>query len=334
MDLVPLLFMAAAGLCAATSHAKYIRRYTFVYTPKNMTEAQKYCREKYTDLATVDSEKIVKILNDAADLDRMVYPGYHHRAWIGLYDDVDSWRWSLSNSSFYHTGETGYRQWKIGSPNNCLSREHCTQMNGSGDWDDIDCGESVKAVCMDVKGLNVTFVLVHILMNWTEAQSYCRAHHTDLASVRNMAENQQVKMLVPASTLVWIGLFRDSWKWSDGKKYSFSHWVASEPNNNGNEMCVAAHFASSGRWQDWPCGDERHFICYKLIKVVSKQVIKVRLHNKNSGLNPNDETVQNDLLGKIKQKLWAKGLDKNIRLSSRKQSDGKVFHKEQKKDEL
>ncbi|KAL3040522.1 hypothetical protein OYC64_011525 [Pagothenia borchgrevinki] len=88
MDVVLLLMMAAAGLCAVSSHAKSIRRYTFVYGRKNRTEAQKYCREKYTDLATVDSEKIVKILNNAADLTKMVYPGYYHRAWIGLYDDT------------------------------------------------------------------------------------------------------------------------------------------------------------------------------------------------------------------------------------------------------
>ncbi|XP_063732849.1 C-type mannose receptor 2-like [Eleginops maclovinus] len=213
-----------------------------------------------------------------------------------------------------------------------MSIEFCTAMYQYGNWHDEDCAIAYKAMCMDVKGLNVTFVLVNTDLNWNEVQSYCRAHHTDLASVRNMAENQQVQMLVPASSVVWIGLFRDSWKWSDGKKYSFSHWAASEP-NDGNEMCVAANFEDAGRWQDWPCGDERHFICHKLRKVVSKQVIKVRLQYKNSGLNLNDEAVQKDLLVKIKHKLGAQGSDDTFQLSWRNQSDGSIFHKEQK-DEL
>ncbi|XP_034005417.1 C-type lectin-like [Trematomus bernacchii] len=190
------------------------------------------------------------------------------------------------------------------------------------------------AVCMDVKGQNVTFVLVNILMTWTEAQSYCRANHTDLASVRNMAENQQVQDLVPARGIVWIGLYRDSWKWSDGRKYSFSHWSASEPNNiDGNELCVVAYFDNFGRWEDWRCEDKRPFICYKLLKVVSKQVIKLSLQYTGSDLNLNNEAVQNDMLVKIKQQMKIQGLDDNIQLSWRKQPDGKVFHKEQK-DEL
>ncbi|KAI9519480.1 hypothetical protein NQZ68_027661 [Dissostichus eleginoides] len=341
MDVVLLLIMAAAGLCAVSSHAKYIRRYTFVYGRKNRTEAQKYCREKYTDLATVDSEKIVKILNNAADLDKMVYPGYYHRAWIGLYADRDSWRWSMSNSSFYNNEETVFRRWNDLQPNNYLSSEYCTQTDHDGNWNDDNCAALLMAVCMDVKGQNVTFVLVNILMNWTEAQSYCRAHHTDLASVRNMTENQQVQDLVPAGGIVWIGLYRDSWKWSDRRKYSFSHWSASEPNNvNGNELCVVAYFNNSGRWEDWKCEDKRPFICFKLLKqgsaIVSKQVIKVRLQYTDSGQNLNDEALQNDMLVKIKQQMKIQGLDDNIQLSWRKQPDGKVFHKEQKKrkDEL
>ncbi|XP_059188290.1 lectin-like isoform X2 [Centropristis striata] len=100
-------------------------------------------------------------------------------------------------------------------------------------------------------------------MSWTEAQSYCREHHTDLASVRNQAENQKVQELVPGVWAVWIGLFRDSWKWSDGSSSSFRYWKSGQPDNyGGKEDCAAADFSSSGGWRDRKCDQKFPFICY------------------------------------------------------------------------
>lgn len=62
------------------------------------------------------------------------------------------------------------------------------------------------------------------LMTWREAQLYCRKHHTDLPSVKNQRENNVLQNLVLGSGLMWIGLFRDSWKWSD-QSDSFRYWV-------------------------------------------------------------------------------------------------------------
>ncbi len=117
--------------------------------------------------------------------------------------------------------------------------------------------------CALLSGHNVTFVLTNKSMTWTEAQSHCRAHFTDLASVRNQAENLEVRNLVPAGEWVWIGLFRDSWKWSDGDNSSFRYWATSEPNNvEGKEACVIANFTNSGKWEDWNCDHKKAFICY------------------------------------------------------------------------
>uniref|UniRef100_A0A671YZW6 C-type lectin domain-containing protein n=1 Tax=Sparus aurata TaxID=8175 RepID=A0A671YZW6_SPAAU len=122
-----------------------------------------------------------------------------------------------------------------------------------GRWGDYDCENRYWSVCMDVRGLNVTFVLIETLMTWTEAQSYCREHHTDLASVRNTAENQKIKDLVSAGYIVWIGLFRDSWKWSDGSSSSFRHWLQGQPDNlGGKEACVVADLGSDGKWWTIP----------------------------------------------------------------------------------
>ncbi|XP_059210520.1 macrophage mannose receptor 1-like [Centropristis striata] len=192
-------------------------------------------------------------------------------------------------------------------------------MYGDGLWYDRRCTENHRAVCCDVRGQDVTFVLTDFKMNWTEAQSYCRENHTDLASVRNQAENQKVYELVPGRyTYVWIGLFRDSWKWSDGSSSSFRHWLPGQPDNSkGTEACAAADFSSSGRWVDLNCNSRRPFICSGPdVPTSSKQVFRLRL---SSSVDPNNPAVMEAMLKQFKQKLKAQGVNDDVTLSFRKQ---------------
>ncbi|XP_075934248.1 putative C-type lectin domain family 20 member A isoform X2 [Anarhichas minor] len=333
MDKLLLSIVVVSGLCAVSSPAE--RRYHFVYEPKTMTEAQRHCRETYSDLATIRDMEDVNTLNTMVDSSQMVDDS--SRAWIGLYDDVDnwSWRWSLSNTSFYKPGETEFRRWWSGRlDNNYYSENYCTYMYTDGYWNDCHCDQRFKPVCFDVRGLNETFVLINNTMTWTEAQSYCREHHTDLASVRNMVDNQKVQNLVPSGDHVWIGLFRDGWKWSDGSDSSFRNWKTTP--TGLSETCAAADFCANGRWDDLNCNVMRAFICYSApvstqVAPVSMQVIKVRVQKSSASLDLNDAVVMEDLLKKLKQRLKDQGLNDDIKLSWKKQSDGKVFHKEEKK---
>ncbi|KAI9515680.1 hypothetical protein NQZ68_023332 [Dissostichus eleginoides] len=300
-----------------------------------MSEAQRYCREKHTDLATVDSMEVVELLNNKLDPNKLSEHGNIYRVWIGLYDDVDSWKWSMSDTSFFKPRETEFRQWASGEPNNKYSVEHCTHIRSNdGLWNDRGCAVRMNAVCLDVRGPNATFVVIDSYMNWTEAQSYCRENHTDLASVRNETENQQIVELVPPG-IYWIGLYRDSWKWSDGSFSPFRYWAGGKPNNiNHNEACVAAAFHDSGKWEDSDCGVKKPFICYGPVPV-SRQVIKVRVEKPN-GVDLNDKAFLDAMLVEAKKNLRAQGLDDNVKLAWRKQPDGQVFHKEEekKRDEL
>ncbi|KAI4824711.1 hypothetical protein KUCAC02_013206 [Chaenocephalus aceratus] len=321
MDVVLLLSMAAAGLSAASSHAE--RQYHFVSEAKSMSEAQRYCREKHTDLATVDSMEVVKLLNDMA--------GQHNQsAWIGLHDERDAWRWSMSDPSFYGPGEIEFRRWETGQPSNGHD-DQCTYVDSYVACFDYYCNSHLWVICFDVTGPNATFVRIDSAMIWTQAQSYCREHHTDLASVRNLTENQQIADLLHAGE-VWIGLYRDSWKWSDGSNSSFKYWAENEPNLRTLKVCVAAAFDNSGKWDYLDCGVEKPFICYGPVPV-SMQVIKVRVQKPN-GVDLNDPAFLAAMLVEAKKNLRAQGLDDNVQVAWRKQPDGQVFQKEEKRDEL
>uniref|UniRef100_A0A3B4XD26 C-type lectin domain-containing protein n=1 Tax=Seriola lalandi dorsalis TaxID=1841481 RepID=A0A3B4XD26_SERLL len=110
--------------------------------------------------------------------------------------------------------------------------------------------------------LDDQYVLVTEEKTWFEAQSYCRQHYTDLVSVRSPAENEEVRSRLqgnPAVQEAWIGLHRDSWKWSDGSGSSFRHWWESQPDNqNSTQACV---HMQRGRWDDWRCATKFNFLC-------------------------------------------------------------------------
>uniref|UniRef100_A0A3Q3ILR6 C-type lectin domain-containing protein n=1 Tax=Monopterus albus TaxID=43700 RepID=A0A3Q3ILR6_MONAL len=105
-------------------------------TKVTMAEAQRYCREHYTDLATIDNMEDMNILKNM-------------RAWIGLYDDINSWRWSLADGGFFSEGEDKFRNWAPDQPDNYQNKEKCAAIDNTGQWLDYNCENTLPAVCLD-----------------------------------------------------------------------------------------------------------------------------------------------------------------------------------------
>uniref|UniRef100_A0A3B3X962 C-type lectin domain-containing protein n=1 Tax=Poecilia mexicana TaxID=48701 RepID=A0A3B3X962_9TELE len=296
-----------------------VRQYHFIYDPKNWTEAQSYCRQRYTDLVTVDSLNMVTMLNGMADVSRM---GSTADAWIGLYFDVVSWRWSLSDEGFYGA-DGSYRLWSAGEPNSAWYTVDCTHMYDNGYWNDAPCQWVYGFICANTSGQAATFFYISTLMNWTDAQSYCRLHYTDLASIRSLQENEQIRTMRPAGLTVWIGLYKDTWKWSNGNLFLFSYWASGQP-QGGMENCTVADFSLSGHWEDWPCGLEKASVCYHDAEPFTRLTVKLKLVG-NSVLDLNDPAALEDLLKELQLKVR---LQADIRLIWRKRPDGKIFYTE------
>ncbi|XP_035528047.1 uncharacterized protein LOC118335728 [Morone saxatilis] len=96
--------------------------------------------------------------------------------------------------------------------------------------------------------------------SWRDAQNHCRGLLSDLVSIHLAKENEAVQN-VSASQDVWIGLFKDPWKWSDGSNSSFRDWKPFQPNYLEGQNCVAAVFNDQGKWNDLKCSGKLHFVC-------------------------------------------------------------------------
>ncbi|XP_055793013.1 macrophage mannose receptor 1-like [Salvelinus fontinalis] len=221
-----------------------LHQYHLITKYMNWTDAQRYCRENYTDLATVD---------DMEDLNRLITNvSVYDYFWIGLKKgDSMKWHWSLADRRFYREGETEFRNWDTGKSQN----GNCALMSTAGLWNNTSCDDQHHFICYDGECLhtndeacskcwrkqdtNLTYVLIQENKTWTDAQSYCRQHHTDLVSVRNQTENTEIEKKISVRGLpVWIGLFQDSWRWSDQSDSSFRNWTLEYPDASG-QNCPA-----------------------------------------------------------------------------------------------
>nr|XP_055046322.1 uncharacterized protein LOC129432137 [Misgurnus anguillicaudatus] len=197
------------------------------------------------------------------------------------------------------------------------------------------------------------YVLVSdVLRTWHDAQIYCRLHYTDLAIIRTQTDNDVLDVATPYDDYVWIGMFRDSWKWSDGTNVSAYpiNWASIQPNVDGMDpICVAAEL--DGYFNDQYCSDLFPFICMynattatttttpitttalvtiPTLMMVSnsapvtswkQEILRVEI---KSGQNLNDPTKMQFILQWIKQKLTVKGLD-ITNMTWKTQPDGNVF---------
>ncbi|XP_028268019.1 secretory phospholipase A2 receptor-like [Parambassis ranga] len=153
----------------------------------------------------------------------------------------------------------------------------------------------MKDICVFVP-LLVLFSPVVQLLNftryaqdktWDQAQAFCREKHTDLVTIRNEEENQQINGIYG-----WIGLYRENntspWKWSRGDEVAtYINWNENEPQNN--EHCVFNWQRS--KWINDVCR-ARPFICYDeaLLLVKENKTWEEALHHCRSleGVNPDD----------------------------------------------
>ncbi|XP_062405844.1 macrophage mannose receptor 1-like [Sardina pilchardus] len=267
MTLILIATLLFSGVCSLSSSVP--RQFYKVKKEKNWTEAQQYCREKFTDLATIDNttenEKVKSIIGAGVDL-----------AWIGLKQrSSPKWQWSLAARDLHRENETEFTNWRSGEPNGV--EDNCVTLMYRK-WNDAHCSHPFFFICYDERDSTQPYVEVTVLKNWIDAQKYCREKHTDLASERNKEEHDQIDK-VRKHEPVWIGLFREPREWSDGSTTFCSFCNPSAPSSGGGVEGLCAAITPSSQWNYEKCSRRLNFICYeeKLVLVHENKTWKEAL---------------------------------------------------------
>lgn len=104
-------------------------------------------------------------------------------------------------------------------------------------------------------------VLSKTQKTWIDAQEYCRHRYTDLAIIRSLADQKEITSLLNIfSPAVWIGLYRDSWKWSDQSNITSSTQLTARGFYGGIEDCAGLniYYRTFG---DTLCTTDYYFYC-------------------------------------------------------------------------
>ncbi|KAL6468222.1 hypothetical protein MHYP_G00238990 [Metynnis hypsauchen] len=247
-------------------------------------EAQSYCRETYTDLATVDNMEDMKQLMVAVD------PMYVGSLWIGL-NKAPLKRWGWSSGDIPQ-----YMNWRSPETNVGDRDGLCAAKYQFSGWIDASCTNLWDFVCYREPAKR--FIRGFKQDNWRNAQNYCRKHFTDLSTIQNEQEHQRVSDLLGSTEYAWIGLFLDNWKWSDQRSTSFRYWKAGKPlSTTGNANCVVMVTTWNGQWNDTLCDAKLPFMCYKAPR---QRIVKLTMTS-NGQKDLNDPAMKTAILSLVSE---------------------------------
>ncbi|KAK7910084.1 hypothetical protein WMY93_014768 [Mugilogobius chulae] len=233
---------------------------------KSWTEAQNFCRTHFTDLATVTTMK------DLENLKQTRGEGGSD-AWIGLNNMKTKdrfWRWSEPEKMYNKDDDN----WFGNEPDDNGGPENCVYIDQKyKEWHDDGCETLHCFICY--KGSSV---INTTKANWTTAQHICRENQGDLIS-----DKLDLDQIDTTSTPVqscdnlkrfWIGLFRDTWTWSDGSSSSFRNWrqedeIMNKDYTHDNKDCVK--LGAEGEFIRDYCTQNNSFICYSDLFILVKE---------------------------------------------------------------
>lgn len=116
-------------------------KYHLISSLKTWPNAQQYCRKNFDDLATIASDSDYARIKKQIIKDRV-----SSFIWLGMYNDVNSWRWSYNEISLK---DTTLSKWAEYEPANIGGHEWCVTIDTFGNWRDYTCTIPRPFVCLN-----------------------------------------------------------------------------------------------------------------------------------------------------------------------------------------
>ncbi|KAK2865815.1 hypothetical protein Q7C36_001871 [Tachysurus vachellii] len=277
--------------------------------------AKTYCETNYQSLAVVET---------ADDWNRLTAEAVRHglgvTGWIGVYNDVDGWYWTVYSPVPYIEN---IGNWAPGQPDDFGGNQTCIAMESDGTWSDYCCSDLKPFICATSGGL---ITITSPALDWLGSRDYCVSHYLDLASPKNVTENNEIQPFVSPQGTSWIGIYRHSWTWVNGDDGSGLPWHPGNPNNvDGDDNCG---FLDNSLLKDKPCSSQFYFFCH-IPYTVRQQVLKLKIKGDNSVFGPPSQAA---ILQQVKQKLKDHGIERETNVTWRVWPDGTIVHMKSKND--
>ena len=127
------------------------------------------------------------------------------------------------------------------------------------------------------------------MLNWFEAESYCKVLGGHLASFQTRAGLSAVatgQQLSSKTLTFWIGLNildkEKGYQWTDASPVSFTNWQSGQPDNVNNiENCV--EIRSTQTWYDHSCYLSKGWMC-KIEKGIDPTLNVIQVNETFTGL--------------------------------------------------
>ncbi|KAK5885620.1 hypothetical protein CesoFtcFv8_019315 [Champsocephalus esox] len=247
-----LLLLLLAAVCGSALRPSF----KYYNELKTWREAQAFCREHHSDLATIRAGEEVEA-------------SFHHFAWIGLYKETSdsTWKWSETDEI------ANFTNWAVGEPSR--KDEKCVVMfKHTQKWNDVRCDDKFRFWCYDE-----TLVLVKERKTWDQALRHCRLleaenpkepvdlaynYRYDLASVRTEDDRAYARLrAAEASTdQVWTGLrfLAGQWFWT-GDREVVRDVDEDMQCGRTQSFCGVLGKSSTKRYETEDCSKKLHFLC-------------------------------------------------------------------------
>lgn len=135
-------------------------RYELIPTRLTWASAQTYCKAKYTDLAITLSDTDWLRLKTVAGRKGLATSA---SMFVGLWNDVNSWRWSLYDLSL---NIANYTNWYAGQPDNLSGNQACVAIITLNQWFDQPCTDLRPFICYDGESIMIIMMICLVLISW------------------------------------------------------------------------------------------------------------------------------------------------------------------------